>query len=207
MSNQFSSKNTFKFVNTLYKKAKVKAYRDMLKAHQVSSKSEFIRRAVNDSLKSTRCWMAGYADKSARIKRANVLWKCGLELHATRHFSSKALKLSTFKKLDKQSGLLAVLKACKLLANFTWAQLVCNVDCDKVRFAYEKWLKCRTHRNKRRNLCFETYAANYYNSYRSWLNKIGAIKQTTCGRWKITDFGCQMTNELDAWHSSHRKHK
>lgn len=208
MSNQFSSKHTFKFVNALYKKAKVKAYRDMLEAHQVSSKSEFIRRSVDGSLESTRYWLVGYADKSARIKQANELWKCGLELHASRHFSPKILKLSTFKKLNEHSGLLAILlTAREFPRDFTWAKLVLEVDSDKVVDACVKWLKHSKPRIKRRNWCFATYATNYYNSYRSWLNKIGAIKQTTRGRWKVTDFGRQMTNELDTWYSSHRKHK
>lgn len=200
MSNQFSSKNTFKFVNALYKKAKVKAYRDMLEAHQVSSKSEFIRRSVDGSLESTRYWLAGYADKSARIKRANELWKCGLELHAIRHFSPKVLKFSTFRKLDKHSGLLAVLMtACEFPSDFTWSKLVLDVNYDKVFAAYLNWKKHGKPRNKDRSYSFTAYATNYYNSYRSWLNKIGAIKQTKRGYWKVTKFGKNMTDELINW--------
>lgn len=200
MSNQFSSKNTFKFVNELYKKAKVKAYRDMLEAHQVSSKSEFIRRSVDGSLESTRYWLAECADKSAKIKRANELWKCGLELYATRHFSPKVLKLSTFKKLNKKSGLLAVLNTANIYCeNFLWGHLVIDTDFNKVKNAYENWKIYGMTKNKDKS--FWQYANNYYNSYRSYLNKIGAIKQVYKGYWQITDFGKKMTRELNDWYS------
>lgn len=202
MANQFSSKNTFKFVNALYKKAKVKAYRDMLEAHQVSSKREFIHRAVDDTLPSTRYWMAGYSDKVSRVKRANELWQCGIECHAVRHFSSKEIKLSSFKRLNQKSGLLTLLREMSIYGrNFDWAEIVKRVDFNKVITAYTGWCQYHAHDKKVRFKTLNSYAANYYNSYRAWLNRIGAIKQTgRNGLWKLTQFGHDMAEELMAWY-------
>lgn len=202
MTNQFSSKNTFKFVNALYKKANAKAYRDMLEQHQVGSKYEFVHRAVDDTLPSTRYWMAGHADKSSRVKRANELWKCGIECHTHRYFSSNEIKLSSFKRLNEKSGLLALLKEMYIYnRNFDWAEIVKGVDFNKVISAYTEWCQYHARDKKVRFKTLNSYAANYYNSYRAWLHKIGAIKQTgRKGLWKLTQFGHDMAEELMKWH-------
>ena len=200
MANQFSSKNTFKFVNTLYKKAKDKAYRDMLKRHQVKSKQEFVRLSVGDMLKSTQYWMVGYSDKSARIKRANELWKAGIECHAVRHFSTRELKITSFKKLTLKTGLLALLKEMFVYGrNFDWAEIVKGVNYVKVKSAWENYNT--VHPGWTRFKTLNAYAGNYYTSYRSWLHKIGAIQPTgRKGLWKLTQFGHDMAEELMAWY-------
>jgi len=196
MANQFSSKNTFKFVDALYKKAKVKAYRDMLERHQVASKHEFIRRAVDYTLKSTSYWMAGYSDTASRIKRANELWKCGIECHAVRHFSTKELKITSFKKLDINSGLLALLKVIYYRnRKFYWSDLILDTKYKNVEAAYENYQS--THSGWTRYKHIGAYANNYYGSYRSWLHKIGAIRPTERkGLWEMTQFGKDMALEL-----------
>lgn len=204
MANQFSSKNTFKFVNTLYKKARAKAYRDMLERFQVTSKQEFVRRAVDNTCKPIHYWMAGYFGKSARIKRAHELWKCSIELRTLRHFSSDTLKIKTFKQLDKNSGLLAILiTASQYGRNFTWFELVTDVDYKQVWNAYNNWKYNVLPRYK--NKSFHHYANNYYTAYRAYLHKIGAIEQTSKGHWQLTEFGKSMTEELLAWHDKHSK--
>lgn len=199
MSTHFSSKNVFKFVNTLYKKAKANAYRDMLKRHQVGSKHEFIRRSVDDTLDSTQYWMCCYSGKSARTKQAHALWRCEMESRVLHYFSPDTLKIKTFKKLNKKSGLLAILiTASQYERSFTWSELVTDFDCKKVWHAYNIWKFYAM--TKYKNKSFQSYSSNYYNSYRSWLHKIGAIKQTSSkGRWIMTDFGKNMTEELLAY--------
>lgn len=202
MANQFSSKNTFKFVNTLYKKANAKAYRDMLEQFQIQSKYEFVHRAVDDTLPSVRYWMIGYVTEAAKIERANELWKFGIENHAHRHFSSKEIKLASFKRLNEKSGLLALLKEMYVYRrNFEWAEIVKGVDFNKVIAAYTEWCQYHAHDKKVRFKTLNSYANNYYNSYRAWLNSIGAIKQTDRkGFWKLTQFGHDMAEELMDWY-------
>lgn len=195
MANIFSSMNTFKFVNALYKRA----YYRMLKQHNVSSKREFISRSVAGTLETTKNWMYGHTGANA-VVRANTLWECGIDLYGVRRYSSRTIKFSSFKKLNENSGLLAILiTVCRFSADFTWAQLMSYVNYDKVFAAYLNWQKHGKPRNKDRSYSFTAYATNYYNSYRSWLNKIGAIKQTKRGYWKVTKFGKNMTDELVNW--------
>ena len=205
MANQFSSKNTFKFVNTLYKKAKKQAYYDMLKTHRVISKYDFIQRTVDDTLPSTHNWTIGYTDAASRTKRADELWKCGIECHALRYFSPKTLGISSFKKLSKTSGLLAILKAAVLYGRyFTWEEIVHRVCYAKVRAAYVNWVMFNgAPYNK--TMSFHTYKTNYYNSYRAYLNSIGAIRQTSKGHWTVTDFGKQIEQELTDWYDKNHK--
>lgn len=104
MENQFTSKNTFKFVNTLYKKARKKAYRQVLARYNVPSKYEFIRLTVGGHIESVQHIMADCTDSDAKIERANELWKSEIECCIAIQYSTKELKISTLKKAQQEFG-------------------------------------------------------------------------------------------------------
>ena len=202
MENQFTSKNTFKFVNTLYKKARKKAYRQVLARYNVPSKYEFIRLTVGGHIESVQHIMADCTDSDAKIERANELWKSEIECCIAIQYSTKELKISTLKKLNKNSGLLALLtKMSTYGRNFDWAEIVTTLDFVKVVSAYREWCQCHAHAKKIRFKTLKSYASNYYCSYRAWLHKIGAIKQVgRKGLWQLTQFGHDMAKELNDWY-------
>jgi len=117
------------------------------------------------------------------------------------HFSNDA-KITSFKRLNPNSGLLAILKAiAEHKGEFTWREVIMEMDYEKVYSAYDEHKRYGGCRNKDRSTSLWAYATNYYNSYRSWLhNKAKAIKQTSHGHWKVTRFGKSMMKELFAYY-------
>lgn len=194
MANQFSSKYTFKFVNALYKRAvsrarrEVGTRRDYIEEHVYRSK-DALHNASDNNLAAMEQWAIG-------------MWRNEIESHASRYFSSKELKLSSFKRLNEKSGLLALLKEMYIYGrNFDWAEIVKMADFNKVISAYTDWCQQHARDKKVRFKTLNSYASNYYNSYRAWLHKIGAIQQTgRKGLWKLTQFGHDMAKELIDWY-------
>ena len=187
-----------KAVASLNKAVKAHAYRAVLSGFKVKSKVQFITDIVSAKIKLPDWW--GFSSLKTKKQKTNAalsFWNTKIDSHA--HSYSECNILYVRPQAPKGYG--AILNAANKLGEFTWAQLLLSIPhhAQKIKAAYAEWGKYsgykksvyRNGKSKSQYVSFDSYANNYFNSYRSYFvkNRILARVKGKRGVYQLTDNG------------------
>ena len=188
-----------KAVASLNKAVKAHAYRAVLSGFKVKSKVQFITDIVSAKIKLPDWW--GFSSLKTKKQKTNAalsFWNTKIDSHA--HSYSECNILYVRPQAPKGYG--AILNAANKLGEFTWAQLLLSIPhhAQRIKEAYADWGKYsgfkksvydKNGKSKEYHVSFNSYANNYFNSYRSYFvkNRILAKVKGKRGVYQLTDNG------------------
>ena len=188
-----------KAVASLNKAVKAHAYRAVLSGFKVKSKVQFITDIVSAKIKLPDWWeFSSLKTKKQKTNAALSFWNTKIDSHA--HSYSECNILYVRPQAPKGYG--AILNAANKLGEFTWAQLLLSIPhhAQRIKEAYADWGKYsgfkksvygKDGKSKQQYVSFNSYANNYFNSYRSYFvkNRILARVKGKRGVYQLTDNG------------------
>ena len=188
-----------KAVASLNKAVKAHAYRAVLSGFKVKSKVQFITDIVSAKIKLPDWWeFSSLKTKKQKTNAALSFWNTKIDSHA--HSYSECNILYVRPQAPKGYG--AILNAANKLGEFTWAQLLLSIPhhAQRIKEAYADWGKYsgfkksvygKDGKSKQYYVSFNSYANNYFNSYRSYFvkNRILAKVKGKRGVYQLTDNG------------------
>lgn len=188
-----------KAVASLNKAVKAHAYRAVLSGFKVKSKVQFITDIVTAKIKLPDWWeFSSLKTKKQKTNAALSFWNTKIDSHA--HSYSECNILYVRPQAPKGYG--AILNAANKLGEFTWAQLLLSIPhhAQRIKEAYADWGKYngfkksvygKDGKSKQYYVSFNSYANNYFNSYRSYFvkNRILARVKGKRGVYQLTDNG------------------
>lgn len=188
-----------KAVASLNKAVKAHAYRAVLSGFKVKSKVQFITDIVSAKIKLPDWWeFSSLKTKKQKTNAALSFLNTKIDSHA--HSYSECNILYVRPQAPKGYG--AILNAANKLGEFTWAQLLLSIPhhAQRIKEAYAEWGKycgfkksvCgKDGKSKQQYVSFDSYANNYFNSYRAYFvkNRILAKVKGKRGVYQLTDNG------------------
>jgi len=171
-----------KAVATLNKAIKAKAYRSILSGFKVKNKVQFISNIISAKIQLPEYWGFGsLKTKKQKTDLALSFWNTKIDAHT--HSYSECNILYVRPQAAKGYG--ALLNAANKLGEFSWADLLLSIPhhAHRVKEAYAAWGKYsgykksvyRKGKTKSVYVSFDSYANNYFNSYRSYFVRNGII--------------------------------
>ena len=191
------SSNTLirKAAASLNKSIKAHAYYAIYSGFNVKSKAQFIANVVSNKI-SLPAWFGQPKSKKQKLEDAHSFWDCKFTSH-THHYGEANF---SFVSPNKEYGYGAILKAAEKLGEFSWAQLLLSIPhhAQRIKEAYNSWKKYggykvvyRNGKSHRQYVSFNSYANNYFNSYRAYFvkNRILARVNGKRGIYTLTPNG------------------
>lgn len=188
-----------KAVASLNKAVKAHAYRAVLSGFKVKNKVQFVSGIVSAKIKLPEWWGFGsLKTKKQKTNAALSFWNTKIDSHT--HSYSECNILYVRPQAPKGYG--AILNAANKLGEFTWAQLLLSIPhhAQRIKEAYADWGKYsgfkksvygKDGKSKQQYVSFNSYANNYFNSYRAYFvkNRILAKVKGKRGVYQLTDNG------------------
>ena len=186
-----------KAVASLNKAVKAHAYRAVLSGFKVKSKAQFIANIVSAKISLPSWWGSLPKSKKQKTDAALSFWNTKIDSHAHSYCECNIL----YVRPQAPKGYGAILNAANKLGEFTWAQLLLSIPhhAHRIAEAYKAWGKYsgykksvyRNGKTKSQYVSFDSYANNYFNSYRSYFvkNRIMVRVAGKRGVYQLTDNG------------------
>ena len=188
-----------KAVASLNKAVKAHAYRAVLSSFNAKSKAQFITDIVSAKIKLPAWWGCLPKSKKQKLEAAQSFWNTKINSHAHSYVEANF----SFVRPKKEFGYGALLKAANKLGEFSWAQLLLSIPhhAQKIAEAYKCWGKysgfkktvysSKDGKSKQQYVSFDSYANNYFNSYRAYFvkNRIIAKVRGKRGIYTLTPNG------------------
>lgn len=196
--NHSSNKIIIRAVASLNKAVNAHAYRTVLSDFNVKSKAQFITDIVSAKIKFP-AWLGCLPkSKKQKLEAAQSFWDCEFTSHTHQYSEANFL----FVRPKKEFGYGALLNAAEKLGEFSWAQLLFSIPhhAQRINEAYKCWGKYSGYKKsvygkdgKSKNVyvSFDSYANNYFNSYRAYFvkNRIIARVKGKRGIYTLTPNG------------------
>lgn len=185
-----------KAIAALNKAIKAHAYYVVTHDHAVTSKAKFIDNIVSAKI-SLPSWFGGLPkSKKQKLEAAQRFWDLKFTSH-THHYGEANFM---FVRPKKEFGYGSLLKTAEKLGEFSWAQLLLSIPhhAERIKEAYNAWKKdggykivYRNGKTYRQYVSFDSYANNYFNSYRAYFvkNRILAKVKGKRGIYTLTPNG------------------
>lgn len=187
-----------KAVASLNKAIKAHAYSAMLSGFKIKSKAQFIANVISAKIKLPDWY--GAKTKKQRTEQAPNFWNAHYHSHLGSYSNTECSLLYVRPKKSKGYG--ALLAAAEKLGEFSWADLLLSVPhhAKKVAEAYKDWGKYCGYKktvwrkdgsSRQQYVSFDSYANNYFNSYRAYFvkNRIIAKVKGKRGIYTLTPNG------------------
>ena len=187
-----------KAVASLNKAVKAHAYYVIYSGFNVKSKAQFIANVISAKIKLPAWWGCLPKSKKQKLEAAQSFWDLKFTSH-THHYGEANLM---YVRPVKDKGYGALLKTAEKLGEFSWAQLLLSIPhhAQKIAEAYKCWGKYSGYKKsvygkdgKSKNVyvSFDSYANNYFNSYRAYFvkNRIIAKVKGKRGIYTLTPNG------------------
>ena len=187
-----------KAVAALNKAIKAHAYNAVLSGFKVKSKAQFITNIVSAKIKLPDWWGVLPKSKKQKTNAALSFWNTKIDSHVHSHGECNIL----YVRPQAHKGYGAILSAANKLGEFSWAQLLLSIPhhAQKIAEAYKCWGKYSGYKKsvygkdgKSKNVyvSFDSYANNYFNSYRAYFvkNRILAKVKGKRGIYTLTPNG------------------
>lgn len=196
--NHSTNKIIIRAVAALNKAVKAHAYSAMLSGFKVKSKAQFIANVISAKIKVPD-WFHVSGTKKQKTENAEQFWNMHYHSHTGSYVGTECNILYVRPKKAKGYG--ALLSAAEKLGEFSWSQLLLSVPhhAKKVAAAYKDWGKYsgykksvyRNGKSKSQYVSFDSYANNYFNSYRAYFvkNRIIARVKGKRGIYTLTPNG------------------
>ena len=197
--NRSTNKIIIRAVAALNKSIKAHAYSAIYSGFKVKSKAQFIANVVSAKISLPSWWGEGLPkSKKKKIETAHRFWDFKFTSHVwyggNAHF--------TFVRPKKEYGYGALLKAAEKLGEFSWSELLLSIPhhAQRIKEAYADWGKYngfkktvygKDGKSKSQYVSFDSYANNYFNSYRAYFvkNRILARVKGKRGIYTLTPNG------------------
>lgn len=197
--NRSTNKIIIRAVAALNKSIKAHAYSAIYSGFKVKSKAQFIANVVSAKIALPAWWNgAPTKTKKQKLEAAQSYWNFKFTSHVwysgNAHF--------TFVRPKKSHGYGALLKAAEKLGEFSWTDLLLSIPhhAQRVKEAYADWGKYNGFKktvyrkdgsSRQQYVSFDSYANNYFNSYRSYFvkNRILARVKGKRGIYTLTPNG------------------
>lgn len=187
-----------KAVASLNRAINAHAYYVIYSGFNVKSKAQFIDNIVSAKI-SLPSWFGGLPkSKKQKLEAAQRFWDLKFTSH-THHYGEANLM---YVRPVKDKGYGAFLKAAEKLGEFSWAQLLFSIPhyAQRINEAYTEWGKysgfkktvySKDGKSKQQRVSFNSYANNYFNSYRAYFvkNRILARVNGKRGIYTLTPNG------------------
>ena len=181
-----------KAVASINKAVKAHAYRAVLSGFNVNSKAQFIANVISAKIKLPAWWGCLPKSKKQKLEAAQSFWNTKIDSH-THHYGEANI---LFVRPKKEFGYGALLKAAEKLGEFSWAQLLLSIPhhAQRINEAYTRWCKYKYSKDcksKQQRVSLNSYANNYFNSYRAYFvkNRIIARVKGKRGIYTLTPNG------------------
>lgn len=187
-----------KAVASLNKAVKAHAYRAVLSGFNVKSKAQFIANVISAKIKLPAWWGGLPKSKKQKLEAAQSFWNTKIDSHANSYSERNIL----YVRPQAHKGYGALLKAAEKLGEFSWAQLLFSIPhhAQRINEAYTEWGKysgfkktvySKDGKSKQQRVSFNSYANNYFNSYRAYFvkNRIIARVKGKRGIYTLTPNG------------------
>lgn len=187
-----------KAVASINKAVKAHAYRAVLSGFNVKSKAQFIANVISAKIKLPAWWGCLPKSKKQKTHAALSFWNTKIDSHAHSYSECNILYVRPY----AHKGYGAILKAAEKLGEFSWAQLLFSIPHYALRIneAYTEWGKysgfkktvySKDGKSKQQRVSFNSYANNYFNSYRAYFvkNRIIARVKGKRGIYTLTPNG------------------
>ena len=181
----------------LNKSVKAHAYRAVLSGFSVKSKAQFISNVISAKIKLPVWWGDLPKSKKKKLEVAQNFWDSKICAHY--HGFQECNILYVRPQTPKGYG--AILNAANKLGEFSWAQLLFSIPhhAQRIKEAYSEWKKyggyktvcSKDGKTRKQYVSFNSYANNYFNSYRAYFvkNRILAKVKGKRGVYQLTDNG------------------
>ena len=181
----------------LNKSVKARVYRAVLSDFKVKSKAQFISNVVSAKIKLPVWWGDLPKSKKKKLEVAQNFWDSKICAHY--HGFQECNILYVRPQTPKGYG--AILNAANKLGEFSWAQLLLSIPhhAQRIKEAYNAWKKyggyktvcSKDGKTRKQYVSFNSYANNYFNSYRAYFvkNRILAKVKGKRGVYQLTDNG------------------
>lgn len=196
--NRSSNKIIIRAVAALNKAVKAHAYRAVLSGFNVKSKAQFITDIVSAKIKLPAWWGCLPKSKKQKLEAAQSFWNTKIDSHANSCSECNIL----YVRPQAHKGYGAILKAAEKLGEFSWAQLLFSIPhhAQRINEAYTEWGKyssfkktvySKDGKSRQQRVSFNSYANNYFNSYRAYFvkNRIIARVKGKRGIYTLTPNG------------------
>lgn len=194
--NRSSNKIIIRAVAALNKAIKAHAYYAIYSGFNVKSKAQFIANVISAKISLPAWWSCLPKSKKQKLEAAQSFWDLKFTSH-THHYCEANF---SFVRPKKEFGYGALLKAANKLGEFSWAQLLLSIPhhAERIKEAYNAWKKdggykivYRNGKTHRQYVSFDSYANNYFNSYRAYFvkNRILAKVKGKRGIYTLTPNG------------------
>ena len=196
--NHSTNKIIIRAVAALNKAVKAHAYSAMLSGFKVKSKAQFIADVISAKIKLPD-WF-GAKTKNQRAEQAPHFWDMHYHSHTGSYVGTECNLV--YVRPKKILGYGALLAAAEKLGEFSWSQLLLSVPhhAKKVAEAYKGWGKYSGYKkrvtrkdgtDRMQYVSFDSYANNYFNSYRAYFvkNRIIAKVKGKRGIYTLTPNG------------------
>ena len=187
-----------KAVASINKAVKAHAYRAVLSGFNVKSKAQFIANVISAKIKLPAWWGCLPKSKKQKLEAAQSFWNTKIDSHANSYSECNIL----YVRPQAHKGYGALLKAAEKLGEFSWAQLLFSIPhyAQRINEAYTEWGKYsgfkksvygKDGKSKNVYVSFDSYANNYFNSYRAYFvkNRIIARVNGKRGIYTLTPNG------------------
>lgn len=187
-----------KAVASINKSIKAHAYSAIYSGFKVKSKAQFIANVVSAKISLPSWWGEGLPkSKKKKIETAHRFW----DFKFTSHVWYDGNAHFTYVRPKKEYGYGALLKAAEKLGEFSWSELLLSIPhhAQRIKEAYADWGKYsgfkktvyRNGKSKQQRVSFNSYANNYFNSYRAYFvkNRIIAKVKGKRGIYTLTPNG------------------
>lgn len=195
--NRSSNKIIIRAVAALNKAIKAHAYSAIYSGFKVKSKAQFIANVISAKISLPAWWGGLPKSKKQKLEAAQSFWDLKFTSH-THHYGNANF---LFVRPKKEFGYGALLKAAEKLGEFSWADLLLSIPhhAQRIKEAYAEWGKYsgykksvyRNGKSKSQYVSFDSYANNYFNSYRAYFvkNRILAKVKGKRGIYTLTPNG------------------
>ena len=185
-----------KAVASLNKAIKAHAYNAVLSGFNVKSKAQFITDIVSAKISLPSWFGVLPKSKKQKLEAAQRFWDLKFTSHTYYYGDVNLMYVRPVK--DKGYG--ALLKTAEKLGEFSWAQLLLSIPhhAERIKEAYNAWKKdggykivYRNGKTHKQYVSFDSYANNYFNSYRAYFvkNRIIAKVKGKHGIYTLTPNG------------------
>lgn len=185
-----------KAVASLNKAIKAHAYNAVLSGFNVKSKAQFITDIVSAKISLPSWFGVLPKSKKQKLEAAQRFWDLKFTSHTYYYGDVNLMYVRPVK--DKGYG--ALLKTAEKLGEFSWAQLLLSIPhhAERIKEAYNAWKKdggykivYRNGKTHKQYVSFDSYANNYFNSYRAYFvkNRIIAKVKGKRGIYTLTPNG------------------
>lgn len=195
--NRSTNKIIIRAVAALNKSIKAHAYSAIYSGFKVKSKAQFIANVISAKISLPAWWGGLPKSKKQKLEAAQSFWDFKFTSH-THHYGNTNF---LFVRPKKEFGYGALLKAAEKLGEFSWADLLLSIPhhAQRIKEAYAEWGKYsgykksvyRNGKSKSQYVSFDSYANNYFNSYRAYFvkNRIMARVKDKRGIYTLTPNG------------------